>query len=154
VLSVVVGWFVFFRVGVGAVRRALESLVRLAGLSPKAMVSGHSALNDKPIAAIDAARRRFDSWLDNPQRVGWHACKRIFVYTLMLEDGMSRDEIAAYLLDAPWFLDYSRYVFQTEPVDFVERLCDELVRSKAASWQNGKLMPSAPYNPPKNVLQS
>ena len=143
-----VAWIGIFREGVGALRRALESLDRLAALAPKAMVSGHSALYEYPLKAIDTARRRYESWLAEPQRMGWHACKRILVYTLMLEDGMSREEVQAYLLTSPWFLDYSRYVFQTEPTDFVKPLVDELVRSGAAEWQNGKLMPSAPYSPP------
>ena len=143
-----VAWINVFREGGGAIYRLLESLDRLARLPLKRSYSGHGAACDQPLAAIDAARRRYDKWLDDPQKIGWHACKRIFTYALMLYDGMTETECRAYLLRAGWFLDYSRHIFDTEPVDFVAPMLDELIRSGAARWHDGKLLPNAAYDPP------
>lgn len=100
---------------------------------------------EHPLAAFDAARRRYDRWLADPTRLGWHACKRIFSYRLMLTDGMPEDEIAPYLLRQAWFQDYARYTFGQEPAEFVRPLLAELARSSACGWRDGRLYALAPY---------
>lgn len=141
-------WINVFREGAGAIHRALESLDKLAALPLKISYSGHGAPSEKPLQAIDSARRRYEKWLDEPEKLGWHACKRIFTYALMLENGLTEAEIEPFLLDCPWFHDYSRYVFNTEPVEFVKPFMEEILRSKAAQWRDGLLLPNAPFTPP------
>ena len=110
--------------------------------------SGHGAAIDTPSASIEAALRRYEKWLDDPEKLGWHACKRIFTYALMIYDGMTASEAASYLLQSSWFHDYSRSIFRSEPADFIEPLLNEHVRSGAARWQDGRLVPVMAYNPP------
>jgi hydroxyacylglutathione hydrolase len=143
-----VAWLNPFREGVSAPRQALESLDRLAGLRPRWACSGHGPAIADPLAAIDAARRRYESWLASPEKAAWHACKRIFAYALMLRDGLPEAELPGYLLACPWFADYSRHVFGVEPADFVAPLLAEMLRSRAAGWRGGRLVPLAPYTPP------
>lgn len=66
----------------------------------------------------------------------------------MLRDGLDKAEVTDYLLGCPWFQDYSRHGFGTEPEDFVEPLLAEMLRSEAAGWRDGRLVVLAPYNAP------
>jgi len=140
-----VAWLTPYREGIGALQRALQTLDRLAALAPRWACSGHGAPMQDPLAAFDAARRRYDRWLADPTKLGWHACKRIFSYRLMLTDGMPEDEIAPYLLRQGWFQDYARHTFGHEPAEFVRPLLAELVRSGACGWRDGRLYALAPY---------
>jgi hydroxyacylglutathione hydrolase len=144
-----VAWLNIFREGAGALQRAMETLERLARLPVRWACSGHGPAIEEPSVAMDAARRRYERWQADPQRWGWHACKRIFTYALMVLDGLPEPAIAPYLLQqSPWFIDYSRFIFEREPTDFVGVLLEEMVRSGAAEWRAGRLVASAPYTPP------
>lgn len=134
-----VAWINPFREGVMAVETMLETLDRIARLRPRWACSGHGPAISEPLAAIDTARRRYASWLAAPERLGWHACKRILTYALMLNGGMARADLPAFLLARGWFQDYSRYVFGTQPAEFVEPLIAEMVRSGAAVERGGRL---------------
>ncbi|AHY46544.1 Metallo-beta-lactamase superfamily [Rubrobacter radiotolerans] len=143
-----VAWVSPFREGVGAIQRAMESVERLRELKVEWACSGHGPAIRDFRGAAEAALARYAVWLEDPRRPAWHACKRIFAYALMLEDGMDRERIRAYLSAAPWFADHARYVFGLEPEEFVEPLLAEMIRSGAAGWSGGTLRPSAPYSPP------
>lgn len=143
-----VAWMNIFREGVGAINRALESLDRLALLALHVAYSGHGSAALRPLDAIDAARRRYEKWLDDPEKMGWHACKRILTYALMLADGMTRDGLEHYLVRCPWYLDLSRYLFNSTPEAFFQPLIDEMLRARAAEWRGERLVPLAPYHPP------
>ena len=99
-------------------------------------------------ATIQGARQRYTKWPDEPRKAHWHDCKRIFAYALMLSDGLPEDELPGYLLACPWFANYSRHAFGVEPADFVAPLLAEMLRSRAAGWRDGRLVPLAPYHPP------
>lgn len=143
-----VAWLNIFREGVGALHRMIDTLDRLAKLRLSLSISGHGPIAEQPYTAIDNARRRYEKWAREPQKVGWHACKRIFAYALMLYDGLTRPEIETYLLTSNWYRDYVRYTFEATPEDFIQPLLDEMVRSGACGWQGDKLMPLTPYNKP------
>lgn len=143
-----VAWLNPFREGAGAIYRIMETLDKLARMPIHWLCSGHSAPTSHPIKAIDAARRRYESWLQDPAKIGWHACKRIFTYYLMLVDGLPEAEIKIHLMNCHWYLDYTRHIFEQDPSDFVAPFIQELLRSGAAYWRNEKLFPTAPYTPP------
>jgi glyoxylase-like metal-dependent hydrolase (beta-lactamase superfamily II) len=144
-----VAWINPYREGAGALERTAESLDRLAGLPIRWACSGHGPAIEDPLAVIDAARRRYDKWLSDPQKAAWHGCKRIFSYALMLRDGLDKAEVTYYLLGSPCFQDYGRYGFgMEEPEDFVEPLLAEMLRSEAAGWRDGRLVVLAPYTAP------
>ncbi|WP_238457929.1 hypothetical protein [Alkalihalobacterium alkalinitrilicum] len=46
--------------------------------------SGHGAQIEHPMVAIDAARTRYEKYLETPEKISWHAVKRIFVFTLII----------------------------------------------------------------------
>ncbi len=143
-----VSWINPFREGVGALERTVESIERLAQLDVHLAFSGHGSMLAQPQEAFDRARRRYDKWLREPEKLGWHACKRIFAYALMLNGGLLREAALDYLLTCPWFLDYSRHVFHSQPAAFVQPLLEEMVRSGAAQWRDERLVALTTYMKP------
>lgn len=144
-----IGWLNLFREGAGAIHRSIESLDRLAEVPLKKAYPGHGPQIDNPLAAVDAARKRLEKWLHNPEKVSWHACKRIFSFTLIIKNGLAKEEVNDYLLTCGWFQDFARHAFQIHPEDFIQVLLDEMIRSKAASWQGDRLMASVLYEAPE-----
>lgn len=145
------GWINIFREGISSIQIAMESLERVAKLQIKTAYSGHGPMIDNPMASIDAARKKYESWLEAPERFFWHGCKRIFAYALMIKDGIPREDVDNYLKKCGWFFDYANYAFQIQPEEFIPILLEEMIRSKAAHWQNNKLFATTPYQgPPKN----
>lgn len=143
-----VAWLNIFREGAGSLDRMIESLDRLAALPLRKSFSGHGGVCEQPHERIDQARARYEKWARAPEKIGWHACKRIFAYALMLTDGMDERAARAYLLAAPWFHDFARYSFNAQPEDFVTPLLNEIIRSGAARWRGDQLVATAPYNAP------
>ncbi|TVP86054.1 MAG: MBL fold metallo-hydrolase [Alkalicoccus sp.] len=143
------GWLNSFREGTAAIHRSMESLEKLAGFPIKTAYSGHGPAVENPAEAIDNARKRTEKWLLKPEKVSWHACKRIFAYSLIIKDGLHKEEINSYLLSCGWFRDFARYAFYVEPEDFIPMLMEEMIRSGAALWSGDYLTASAPYNAPE-----
>lgn len=147
-----VAWVGYFREGAGALERAIETVERLRQLPVRVAFSGHGPANQQFQTTAETAQRRYEKWLDEPEKMAWHACKRIFAYRLMLVDGMTEAEVVPYLLHCQWFLDYSRVMFGREPEAFVQPLLDEMLRSRAADWRDGRLVALAPHTPPPGWL--
>jgi hydroxyacylglutathione hydrolase len=145
-----VSWINPFREGAGALQRTMSTLDRIARLPLQRMYSGHGPAVEAPLAAIDAARRRYEQWLVHPEKVGWHACKRIFAFALMIGGGLDEEVVSAALLAAPWFQDYSRFIFNQSPADFIEPFIAEMLRSGAAAWQHGRLVALTTYVSPSD----
>lgn len=144
-----VAWInIFNEGGPDALERTAASLDRLANLRPRLAYSGHTPVVTDPLGTIDAARRRYEKWQAEPQKLAWHACKRIFAYALIVYNGLPEAEIAPYLIGCRWFCDYGRHYFGLQPDAFVQPLLDEMTRSQAAAWQGGRLVALAPHNPP------
>ncbi|MFJ7954557.1 MBL fold metallo-hydrolase [Lysinibacillus sp. NPDC096418] len=143
-----IGWLNIFREGVSSIQRSLESLDLLSTLKIQQAYSGHGPKIDNPLDAIDAARERFEKWISMPEKVAWHACKRIFSFTLIIKNGLSKDEVNSYLLKCGWFQDFARNSFQLQPEEFIQILLDEMIRSGAASWRNNHLIASTSYKAP------
>lgn len=141
-----VGWLNIFREGVSAVNRSIQSLQYLQQLSIRVAYSGHGPKIDRPKESIDRAIERLKRWAENPESIGWHACKRIYAYTLIIENGMHKDCIEEYLLNQAWFKDYARYIFERNPEEFTHELLHEMIRSRAAVWEGDMLMATAPYD--------
>lgn len=143
-----VPWISIYREGAGALERAIESLEHLARLPVRWACSGHGPAITHPAAAIEAGLRRYERWLAQPENMGWHACKRIFAYHLMLADGMAAADIPAYLLRCAWYHDMARGVFHADPVEFVALLLAEMTRSRAAAWRGDLLVATEAYVAP------
>jgi hydroxyacylglutathione hydrolase len=144
-------WIGYFREGAGALERAMETIERLMRLKVRAAFSGHGPAHKDFQHAAQRALRRYEQWVHAPEKMAWHACKRIFAYRLMLVNGLSEADVTPYLLRCQWFLDYSRVMFRQEPQAFIQPFLEEMLRSGAAAWREGRLValaPQAPHRPP------
>lgn len=141
-----VGWINIFREGVSGVYRSIESLQRLHKLPIKVAYSGHGLKIDQPKQSIERAIERLKRWAISPESIGWHACKRVYSYSLIIDNGMHKDKIESYLLAQNWFQDISRYLFRSKPEEFVHELIHEMIRSRAAIWDKDMLKATAPYD--------
>jgi glyoxylase-like metal-dependent hydrolase (beta-lactamase superfamily II) len=142
-----VGWLNPYREGADSLERSEDTIERLAALPAGSAYSGHGPAIRNLTAAFERARRRLRSWREEPERIAWHACKRIFAYALMLKGGLSEPGLAPYLLECPWFLDHARYAFRVSPADLAPRLLAEMLRADAAFWSGDMLLARAPYRP-------
>jgi glyoxylase-like metal-dependent hydrolase (beta-lactamase superfamily II) len=134
--------------GADSLSRLAESIERLSRLDVAVAYPGHGPpIRDFP---AEAARglERLRRWQESPEAAAWHACKRIFAHSLILYDGLAEDEVAPYLVATPWFRDFARHSFGSEPEDFAPRLVAEMLRAGAAKWEMGRLMPTAAYRAP------
>ena len=143
-----VGWFNIFREGSASLNIALQSLEKLSEMDIDISYSGHGKLSSNPKLSINSSMERIGKWLDSPEKYSWHACKRIFSFSLIMKDGLDEEEIEPYLLRCSWFNDIAIHSFKTSPKDFVSTLIDEMLRSRAASWQGNRLVANAEYNSP------
>ena len=143
-----VGWLNIFREGVNSLGRSIESLDKLAQLNIKIAYPGHGIAIDEPLAMIDMARTRLEKWIGQPEKIYWHAAKRIFSFSLIIRNGIEKNAIEDYLMECGWFHDFARNAFHEQPKDFVKVLLDEMLRSGAARWQGDILTATAPYEIP------
>src|SRR5262249_3585001 len=100
-----------------------------------------------PAKAIALGLRRFEGWLKNPEGAAWHAAKRIFAYALMIEGGIKRDVIDAYLAASPWVNDFARAPFALTSADFSKTILESMLASGAIAWQGDQLISCSPHTP-------
>jgi len=143
-----VAWIDIARSGTAAVEQSMASIEKLAALDVRWACSGHGRAMEDPPAAFAAALSRYEKWLTQPERIAWHACKRIFTYELMITGPQTSAACEAYLLGAPWFQAFARNVFESSPQDFIGPMIDEMLRSKAARWVDDRLTPTTPFQQP------
>lgn len=141
-------WINSFLEGADALERTIDSIDRLSQFDVRWFCSGHGPATDDPGAAFDRARKRLAGWRTAPERMAWHAMKRIFVYQLMIRNGMAREDVTAYLLRTPWYSDYVTGCMDADPGQFVQVFLEELDRSGAARWEGDRLLPAMAYTKP------
>lgn len=145
-----VGWLNPYGEGADTLEVSLGTLDRIASLAPNVILSGHGPAVVDPQAALGSAVRRLTRWRTDPEGAAWHAAKRIFAYALMIENGMSRDEVAPYLAASPWMHDLAAAPFNMPPVDFATLLVETMLKAKAIDWRGGRLTArSAHVAPPR-----
>jgi glyoxylase-like metal-dependent hydrolase (beta-lactamase superfamily II) len=127
-----------------AIDQAEESIAAIAGLGPRLVLPGHGPAITDLSAALKNAMRRLASWRAQPERIAWHACKRIFLHALLMERGLKQTDTARYLLTCPWFQDTARRAFNCSPEDFVQPLLDELIRSGLIRLESGWFYSASP----------
>ncbi len=140
------GWPAPCRDGPRTLEWMRASVARLAALDVTVSLSGHGPACRDFAAACAAAEARLARWGREPERMAWHACKRVFASALMIAGGMTDAGLRAYLLAAPWFCDPARAAFGVEPAGFVAPMVAEMLRAGAAEWRAGRLVATAPHD--------
>lgn len=154
-----VGWLKFHQDfqqrGLEAADQALDTLARLAELDLRLAYPGHGPVITGVAQAIQDSRTRLERFRLDPEKAGWHAAKRIFAFALMIDGPLSAEELAAYLLESPWFVDHAREVFRVTAEELLNLLVAEMLRSGAARWDRGRLHASGPHrSPPRRWARS
>lgn len=126
----------------------MANIQRLDALGARCAFSGHGAVMTDPAASFAAAHARYNRWVRDPDRVAWHAAKRIFAFALMLRGSLAVVSAAEYLLSCSWFNDISRHAMRIEPREFVEPFLREMLRSGGAVAVEGVLRAAAAHDLP------
>ena len=143
-----VAWINPYREGTGAIERAAESVEWLRSLGAVWACSGHGSPAEDPAAVLSAVGERYRRWSDKPESAAWHACKRIAAYALIIRGGLSEAEATSYFASRRWAQEFARSAFSAEPEEFAKDLLDELLRSGAAQWRDGRLLAWVPHHEP------
>ena len=131
-----------------ALDQADATLDTIAALAPALVMSGHGPAITDLVPALARARRRLATWRQDPERIAWHACKRILTHSLMTDDGIGRAALLPRLVAAPWLQDHAARAFGLTPDAFAPMLLDEMLRSGAARWDGDRLLPTGGYSRP------
>lgn len=142
------GWIDLYEEGPDSLDRAAETVERIAALHPAVLLPGHGPAGTDPQRAVDRARSRLRIWRERPEALAWHACKRVFAYALMLEDGMTEERAGEYLRDAPWFERHATGAFGTTVEAFIPTLIAEMLRGGSLRREDVRLLAAAPYEEP------
>lgn len=149
-----VGWLNVAVDGVEAIDDALRTVESLSRLSVRLALPGHGPAIADPPRAFAAAHARYERMRADPQRAGWHACKRILAFALMIHDGIARDDLDAYLTASPWLVDHAALVFGTSPESLAADLLAEMRRAGGVEVRDGRLVCRTPsHRPPAGWLR-
>jgi len=143
-----VGWLNVAVDGPEAIDDALRTVESLSRLPVRLALPGHGPAIEDPPRAFAAAHARYERMRADPQRAGWHACKRILAFALMIHDGIDRDDLKAYLTGSPWLVDHAAAVFETTPESLAADLLAEMHRVGGVEERDGRLRCRTPYNRP------
>jgi glyoxylase-like metal-dependent hydrolase (beta-lactamase superfamily II) len=142
-----VGWINLVVDGPAALDQAMHTLEKLAGLPARCALSGHGPpITDLP-AAVARALDRYEKMRRDPNRVAWHAMKRIFAFALMIHQGLPLAEVDAYLARCGWLTDHAAKVLKTTAASVAAKLLQEMRRSGAVVERDGRLWAATPYRP-------
>ncbi|OXY89604.1 MBL fold metallo-hydrolase [Streptomyces diastatochromogenes] len=141
-----VGWVNLALDGPEATTTALDSLTRMADLSPRVILPSHGAVPADPGAAFAAARRRAQRLADDPEGAVWYGARRIFAFALMIRDGIPADEVEAYLQARAWLTDAARLLDVT-PEALATELVTTMRGSGAVILRDGRLFASTDHTP-------
>lgn len=143
-----IGWINLALDGPAAVTAAIRSVELLADLPVRYALPGHGGAIDDPPSAFARALERLGRFAADPHRVGWHACKRIFAFALMIRGGIAVADVHAYLVGRPWLADHAVQVFGTTPDRFAAELLAEMRRAGAVREQDGVMVAATPHESP------
>ena len=150
-----VGWINLAIDGPAAIDTALRTVERLADLPVRVGLPGHGPAVTNPAKTFASAHARYEKMRADPQRAAWHACKRIFAFALMINDGIPVSEVSGYLTTRPWLVDHAVKVFEATPEALADDLLGEMRRTGAVAERDRRLVClTRHHHPAKNWLRT
>ncbi len=146
-----VGWLNLALDGPAAIDVALDTVAKLSRLAVRTALPGHGGPILDPPAVFAAAHTRYERMRADPQRAGWHACKRIFAFALMIRDGIPLDDVDTYLTRQPWLVDHASKVFDTDAETLAADLLAQMRRTRAVEERGGRLHVRTPTTRPRGT---
>ena len=136
-----------FDEGTDALETLLSTLKRLQTLDLRLILPGHGPLITDPRTALEQGIERLEAWQRDPAAMSLHALKRIFVYALLVENGLSTQAALEYLRRALWFWQHVSKVLRHNPDTFAEIFLDTLLLEGVVVTTREKVVPAIPHNP-------
>lgn len=119
---------------VGATLDLIESL------SPHVVIPGHGSVFSDVSDALQIARRRLASFMENPTKHAIHAAKVLLKFKLLELQQVDLLAFTAWADQTPYFgMVRARWFPSLSMSNWIEDLADQLVRSGAASRQGNEL---------------
>ena len=135
-----------FDEGPDALETLLSTLRRLQTLDLRLILPGHGPLITDPRTALEQGIERLEAWQRDPAAMSLHALKRIFVYALLVENGLNTQAALEYLRRALWFRQHVSKVLRYNPDTFAEIFLDTLLLEGVVVTTREKVVPAIPHN--------
>lgn len=119
--------------GSAAFAEVAATLDLIASLGPKTVIPGHGAVFTTVDQALEAARRRLDSFVRSPSRHATHAAKVLIKFKLLEWQRISQQALAVWAGTTPYLrLLHATHFVELNRGEWVQQLIDDLVRAGAA----------------------
>lgn len=127
--------------GLDAFNEVGVTLDLIAALRPRTVIPGHGPVFTGVEAALEAARRRLDSFLTSPQRHAQHAAKVLIKFKLLESQRISLQAFAAWARATPYLdLLQARYFGDVPFEQWIRQLSADLVRAGTARMEEGEMI--------------
>ncbi|MEW6448222.1 MAG: MBL fold metallo-hydrolase [Bacillota bacterium] len=117
-----------------------QSLEKLSSLDLSVIYPGHGSPIYDPKGAIDRCRRRLESFINEPERLGRDQMKKIILYTLLAKSGLQEEGFFEYLNRTHWFREAVDLFFNGQYRPVYEDVLSELISRKLVRRENGRLV--------------
>jgi glyoxylase-like metal-dependent hydrolase (beta-lactamase superfamily II) len=117
-----------------------DSLEKLSKLDIAVIYPGHGTIITDPRNALDRCRKRLETFLKEPQRLGRDQMKKIILYTLLAKSGFPEDTFFAYLSKSHWFSEVADLYFQSRYRETYEEIMAQLLDRRLVIREQGRLM--------------
>ncbi|WP_137896479.1 MBL fold metallo-hydrolase [Ramlibacter sp. 2FC] len=127
--------------GMDAFDEVGATLDLIAALRPSTVIPGHGAVFTGVEPALEAARRRLDSFLCSPLRHAQHAAKVLIKFKLLEWQRIPRQALANWAGDTRYLgLLHRRYFGDMPLAQWIEQISEDLVRAGVARMEDGELV--------------
>jgi len=118
-----------------------STLDLIEALQPRLVIPGHGSLFTDVAAALQAARRRLQAFMQDPVRHARHAAKVLLKFKLLELQRVRYADLERWAMGTVYFpLILERHFPDQEPAAWLRGLVADLVGAKAATMVNGELI--------------
>ena len=120
--------------GVQAFAEVAATLDVIEALRPSLVLPGHGAMFCDVERALSVARQRLQGFVQAPERHARYAAKVLLKYKLLEWQQLPLQQVQVWCTQTPYIeLLHTRYFAAQTPMDWLDQLLQELVRSGAAA---------------------
>jgi glyoxylase-like metal-dependent hydrolase (beta-lactamase superfamily II) len=145
ILASDVAWINPFLDGAEALETAIATVERIGLLDARVAVAGHGEVIEDVGSCVSRSLERLRLWRQDPARMAFHGCRRVFGFALMIHGGIARSELLPYLLARRWVQDFAPLA-GVSAEEFAVRIVSDLQGSGAACWEHDRLVSTVPHN--------
>ena len=123
--------------GSSAPFNAIASIKKLMPYRIRALYPGHGPPAFNIEENLQRALERLDSFLADPRLMAYHFLKRVFIFALMMQDGIPEVELAGFMRSAAGYTHYAERYCQGDIDRMLAELLDDLVARGAVVKRDG-----------------